>query len=66
MKLRLNCGLQDLAYRLQVPLSTMAQRYQEMISMLYVRLNFLILWPKCEILRKTMPFALAQCMALKL
>ena len=32
MKLRLNCGLQDLAYRLQVSLSTMTRRYQEMIE----------------------------------
>ena len=55
MKLRINCGLQDLAYRLQVSLSTMAQRYQEMINMLYVRLNFLILWPEREVLRKTIP-----------
>ena len=36
MKLRLNCGLQDLAYRLQVSLSTMTRRYQEMIDMMYV------------------------------
>jgi len=29
MKLRLNCGLQDLAYRLQVSLSTITWRFQE-------------------------------------
>ena len=55
MKLRLNCGLQDLAYRLQVSLSTMTRRYQEMIDMMYVRLNFLIFWPERENLIKTMP-----------
>ena len=55
MKLRLNCGLQDLAYRLQVSLSTMTRRYQEMIDMLYIRLKFLILWPERENLIKTMP-----------
>ena len=55
MKLRLNCGLRDLAYRLQVSLSTMARRYQEMIDMLHIRLNCLILWPEREMLRKTMP-----------
>ena len=55
MKLRLNCGLQDLGYRLRVSLSTMTRRYQEMIDMLYVRLNFLIFWPERDILRKTMP-----------
>ena len=42
MKLNLNCGLQDMAYRVQVSLSTMTQRYQEIIDMTYVRLNFLI------------------------
>ena len=31
MKLRLNRDLQDLTYRLQVSMSTMTQRYQEMI-----------------------------------
>ena len=55
MKLRLNCGLQDLAYRLQVSLSTMTRRYQEMIDMMYVQLNFLIFWPERENLIKTMP-----------
>ena len=55
MKLRLNCGLQDLAYRLQVSLSTMTRRYQEMIDMMYIRLNFLIFWPERENLIKTMP-----------
>ena len=55
MKLRLNCGLQDLAYRLRVSLSTMTRRFQEMVDMLYIRLNFLIMWPERENLRKTMP-----------
>ena len=55
MKLRLNCGLQDLAYRLQVSLSTVTQRYQEMIDMMYVRLSFLIFWPERVNLIKTMP-----------
>ena len=55
MKLRLNCGLQDLAYRLQVSLNTMTRRYQEMIDMLHIRLNFLVVWPKRDNLRKTMP-----------
>ena len=51
----MNCSLQDLAYRLQVSLSTITRRYQEMIDMMYVRLYFLILWPKFENLIKTMP-----------
>ena len=55
MKLRLNCGLQDLAYRLRVSLSTMTRRFQEMVDILYIRLNFLIMWPERENLRKTMP-----------
>ena len=55
MKLRLNLGLQDLAYRLRVHLSTMVRRYHEMLHMLYTRLKFLITWPERENLRKTMP-----------
>jgi len=55
MKLRLTLGLQDLAYRLQVHLSTMVQRYHEMLHMPYTRLKFLIMWPERDNLRKIMP-----------
>jgi len=55
MKLRLNLGLQDLAYWLQVHLSTMVRRYHELLHLLYTRLKFLIMWPERENLRKTMP-----------
>ena len=55
MKLRLNLGLQDLEYRLRVPLSTMTRKYHEMLQMLYIRLKFLIMWPERDNLRKTMP-----------
>ena len=55
MKLRLNLGLQDLAYRLRVHLSTMVQRYHEMLHMPYTRLKFLIMWPERDNLRKIMP-----------
>ena len=55
MRLRLNLGLQDLAYRLRLALSTMFQRYHEMLQILYVQLKFLLTWPEREKLRKTVP-----------
>ena len=56
MKLRLSAtGYQDLSYRLGVSLSTLARRFQEMLDMMAVRLDFLIFWPDCEELQKTMP-----------
>ena len=56
MKLSLSAtGYQDLSYRLGVSLSTLARRFQEMLDMMAVRLDFLIFWPDCEELQKTMP-----------
>lgn len=55
MRLRLATGYQDLSYRLGVSLSTLARRFQEMLDMMAVRLDFLIFWPDREELRKTMP-----------
>ena len=42
MKLRLNFGHQDLAYRLGVSMSTICRRFQDMLDLMYVRLDFLI------------------------
>ena len=56
MKLRLGAtGYQDLSYRLGVSLSTLARRFQEMLDIMAVRLDFLIFWPDREELQKTMP-----------
>ena len=55
MKLRLNLGYQDLAYRLGIPISTISRHFQEMLDIMAVRLDFLISWPDREELRKTMP-----------
>ena len=47
MKLRLNLGYQDLAYRLGVSISTLSQRFQEMLDIMAIRLDFLKTMPLC-------------------
>ena len=42
MKLQLNVGYQDLAYHLGVSVSTLARRFQEMLDIMAIRLDFLI------------------------
>ena len=48
MKLWLNVGFQDLAYRLDVSVSTVARRFHEMLHIAYNQLDFLIYWPARE------------------
>ena len=55
MKLHLNLGYQDLAYRLGVSISTVSQYFREMLDIMAVQLDVLIFWPDQEQLRKTMP-----------
>ena len=55
IKLRLNLGFQDLAFRMDVSLATISRRFHEMLDMMNIRLKFLIQWPEREQLRKTMP-----------
>ena len=55
MKLRLNLGHQDLAYRLGIPISTVSRHFHEMLDIMATRLDFLIFWPDREELQKTMP-----------
>ena len=55
MKLRLNLPGQDLAYRFHVHGSTVTRTFQHVISVLYVRLKPLIIWPDRDVLLKTMP-----------
>ena len=55
MKLRLNLGHQDLAYRFNVNKSTVSRRFDDMLNIMYTRLKFLVFWPDREELWKTMP-----------
>ena len=41
MKLRLNLGYQDLAYHFGVPISTLSRRFQGMLDIVAIRLDFL-------------------------
>ena len=65
MKLRLNLGYQDLAYRLGVSISTLSRRFQEMLDIMAIRLDFLIFWPDREDLQKTMPLCFRPTYGLK-
>ena len=55
VKLRLNLGLQDIAYRLGICTSTVSRRFHEMLDIMSCRLEWLIKWPEREELWKTMP-----------
>ena len=55
MKLQLNLGRQDLAYRLAVNVSTLSRVFHEMLDIMATRLHFLIFWPDRKELQKTMP-----------
>jgi len=56
MKLHLifNCGYQDLAYHLEIAVSTVTTRFHQMLEIMNACLDFLIFWPDQEELRKTM------------
>ena len=55
MRLKLNLSLQDVAYRFCISTSTASRVFNKLISILHLRLQFLIQWPAREILRATMP-----------
>ena len=55
MKLRLNLGDQDIAFRFSVNQSTASRCIGKWIDVMYVRLNPLIKWPARDELLKTMP-----------
>ena len=57
MKLKLNSPLQDLAFRFGISVSTVSRVFDKCIDAMSTRLQFLIMWPATEELRKTMPLA---------
>lgn len=54
MKLRLNLLMEDLAYRFGISKST-ATIFHEWISVMFVRLKFLIHWPSKDVAKANMP-----------
>ena len=64
LKLRLNLGLQDLAYRLNVSLATVSRSFHATLNVMMVRLQWLIKWPE-EQLWKTMPNCFRACYGTK-
>ena len=65
IKLRLNLGFQDLAFRMGISISTVSRRFHEALDVMAVRLKFLIHWPEREELRKTMPMCFRPAYGLK-
>ena len=55
MKLRLNLGEQDLAYRFQNGQATVSRYFNRGLDVLYSSLSFLIRWPEQDELLKMMP-----------
>ena len=55
MKLRLNVGDQDIAFRFGVNQSTVSRCFSKWIDVMYIRLKPLIKWPERDELMKTMP-----------
>ena len=55
MKLRLDAGEQDLAFRFGVSQSTVSRSISKWVDILFTKLSFLIHWPERDQLMKTMP-----------
>ena len=55
MKLRLNLGDQDLAYRFNISRPTVSRYFARWLDLLYTKLSCLIFWPDRDTLLKTMP-----------
>ncbi|XP_061692227.1 uncharacterized protein LOC133509373 [Syngnathoides biaculeatus] len=65
MKLRLNLGMQDLAYRFKVSKSCVSKIFLDVIHILYVKLKLFILWPEREALQMAMPMEFQQYFGVK-
>ena len=57
VKLRMDCPIQDLAYRLDVSVATMSRMFTKWLALLDNGLKPLIIWPDHEALRLTMPLS---------
>ena len=55
MKLRLNLGDQDLAYRFGIHQSTVSRYFSKWLDILYHKLSVFVNWPEQEELLRTMP-----------
>ena len=55
MKLCLNLGNQDLAYRFGVHQSTVSRYFNRWLDILYTKLSAFVSWPERQVLLKTMP-----------
>ena len=55
MRLLLGSSGIELAYKFGIHPSTVSHIFADVIEMLYIRLNFLIVWPERETLRQTLP-----------
>ena len=55
MKLRLNLGDQDIAFRFGVNQSTVSRCFSKWVDVMYIRLKPLIKWPERDELMNTMP-----------
>ena len=65
MKLRLNLGLQDIAYRLDISVATVSRLFHETLEVMVARLEWLIKWPERNELWKTMPNCFGACYGTK-
>ena len=53
----MNYLFKDIAYNLNVSVSTIQRSFHTTLDILYARLHFLIHWPECEDLIKLMPMS---------
>lgn len=64
MKVRLNLGIQDLAYRFGVSTSTASNTFQDIIHIMFIRMKG-FLWLEREELRLSMPMEFRKSFGLK-
>ena len=55
IKLRLNLMVEDLATRFQIGTGTVSRIFHKWLSVMYVSLKFLIVWPPRELIEQNMP-----------